>query len=56
MVLPKAKEPKKINFVSQREIVEKNRIHREEVLRVLDEIKAAQQEAAASNESKPSYK
>ncbi|MEF2246434.1 hypothetical protein [Paenibacillus sp. IITD108] len=64
MGMTEVKKPIKISFVSQREIVEKNRIHRENtlrdivdntrthsehVLRILDEIFAAQKEAAVSS-------
>ncbi|MBX4152594.1 MULTISPECIES: hypothetical protein [Paenibacillus] len=50
MVMPKVKEPTKINFVSQKDIEDKNRNQREEVLRILDDLKAVREEAAASSE------
>ncbi|MEF3309398.1 hypothetical protein PV433_10840 [Paenibacillus sp. GYB004] len=48
MEVQQVKRPTKISFVSQRDIVEKNRSQREHILRVLDQLKVAQQEAAAT--------
>jgi len=48
----KVKRPTQISFVSQRDIVEKNRSQREHVLRVLDQLKAAQQEVASASAPK----
>lgn len=44
------KRPTKVEFVSQRAINEKNRLTREQVLRILDERQKAFYEVAAANE------
>jgi hypothetical protein len=48
MAIQQVKRPKKVDFVSQQEIVEKNRQKREQVLRVLDELRSAKEVVAAS--------
>lgn len=51
MTMEQVKRPTKINFLSQRDIVNKNRSQREHVLRVLDQLREAQQQVAATVET-----
>jgi len=51
MEVQQVKRPTKVRFVSQRDIVQKNRSQREHVLRVLDQIREAQQEVAPAVEA-----
>lgn len=51
MTTQQVKRPTKVSFASQRDIVNKNRSQREHILRVLDQIKEAQQQVAASEDS-----